>query len=124
MLTTTIEIKGLKLQAFHGVLPQEHAVGNAYRIDLTIEAGLAAAMKTDRLADTLDYAAAVKIVQEEMAIPSALLEHAAGRILRRVAATWPQARKADLRIAKQTPPVGGEVESCAFRVECDLRELP
>lgn len=122
-MITSIEIKGLKLQAFHGVLPQEHTVGNLYCIDLTVRADLAKAMTTDRLEDTLSYATAVRIIQEEMNTPSALLEHVAGRILRRLAATWPEAQEADLRIAKEAPPVGAEVGCCAFRVTCDLHTL-
>lgn len=119
-MITSIEIKGLKLQAFHGALPQERTVGNLYCIDLTVQADLTKAMDTDRLEDTLNYATAVQIIREEMTIPSALLEHVAGRIISRLAATWPEALQADLRIAKEAPPVGTEVESCAVRIECDL----
>lgn len=122
-MITSIEIKGLKLQAFHGVLPQEHTVGNLYCIDLILQADLAQAMTTDHLEDTLNYATAVQIIREEMAVPSSLLEHVAGRIIRRLAETWPQAQKADLRIAKEAPPVGAEVEYGAFHVQCDLRTL-
>lgn len=115
-MTTSIEIRGLRLQAFHGVLPQERTVGNFYTIDLTIGADLAAAVETDDLGDTIDYGAVVRIIREEMDRPSALLEHVAGRILRHIAWTFPQATEADLSIAKLAPPVEGEVGSCAVRI--------
>ena len=48
-MITKIEISNLKIQAFHGALPQEHIVGNSYSIDLTITTDFSAAMVSDNL---------------------------------------------------------------------------
>lgn len=122
-MKTAIEIRGLKMQAFHGALSQERTVGNLYVVDLTLTADLTAAVESDDLDDTIDYGIVVRIIREEMSRPSALLEHVAGRILHHVAWTFPQAAEADLRIAKIAPPVAGEVESCAVRVTARMDEF-
>lgn len=115
-MTTRIEIQNLRLWAFHGVLPQERTVGNAYRLDLSIEADVSRAMESDDLNDTVNYALVVNAVKAEMQQPSALLEHVAGRILRRLHRDFPAVGSVDLRIAKLTPPLGDEVEACAFHL--------
>ena len=45
-----------------------------------------------------------------MAVPSDLLEHVAGRIVRAIAAEFPQFERFSIRISKHNPPVDGPVE--------------
>ena len=115
-MTTAIEITGLRCQAFHGVLPQEHTVGNLYEIDATIEADLTRATATDELADTINYADAVDVILAEMRKPSRLIEHVAGRIVESLRRRFPQAEGIDLRIAKLSPPIPADVKACAVHV--------
>jgi len=62
-MLTTIEIQNLRIHAFHGVLEQEHIVGNMYRIDCTLTTDFSQAMQTDNLDDTLSYADAVEVIK-------------------------------------------------------------
>lgn len=115
-----IEINNIKLQAFHGVLPQERIVGNLYRVDLSITTDFADAMATDQLSDTISYADAAEIVKEEMLIPSQLLELVAGRIVAHLQEKWGDRIKGiDLRIAKIAPPISMDIESCAVHLIID-----
>jgi dihydroneopterin aldolase len=98
------------------VLNQERTVGNDYSIDVTLGMDLQAAMRSDDLNDTVNYAAVTWLVQEEMRQNSNLLEHVAGRILNRIHATWPQVQSAEIRIAKIAPPIEADVEQCAIRI--------
>jgi dihydroneopterin aldolase len=123
-MTSKIEIHNLEIQAYHGVLSQEHVVGNLYSIDLSITTDLSVPMESDELTDTVDYASAVRMIQEEMDQPSQLLEHVAGRILKRIHRTWLAATGADLRIAKLAPPIEGKVESCAVHVQVEFGNAP
>ena len=51
-----IHLKGIRLYAYHGVLPQENRVGAQYTIDLRLKTDFTLAAETDRLEGTINYA--------------------------------------------------------------------
>jgi dihydroneopterin aldolase len=53
----TISLVGLRVFAYHGVLPEEQSSGQEFVIDVTIHTDLAAAGASDDLGDTIDYGA-------------------------------------------------------------------
>jgi dihydroneopterin aldolase len=112
-----IELTNMTFHAFHGVMKQERKVGNTFRIDLKLYLNLNKATQTDQLEDTLNYAAVFDLVKAEMATPSNLIEHVAGRIIRRIKHTFPCVKKVKIRLAKVNPPVGGEIEEAAVCIE-------
>ena len=59
----TIHIKGLRLFAYHGVNPEEKRDGQTFVLDLRLGADLSRARRSDRLEDTVNYAAVVKAVR-------------------------------------------------------------
>ena len=69
-----IYLDDLRFHAFHGVMPQERLTGNDYTIDIKIGYDVSLAMVTDNVDDTLNYAEVYKIVDQEMGVPSQLLE--------------------------------------------------
>ena len=71
----------MKFYAYHGVALQETRVGNTFVVNLVLTAPLEKAVADDTLEDTINYAVVYEVVKREMAIPSKLIEHAAGRIL-------------------------------------------
>jgi len=103
----------MKFYAFHGVMEQERIVGNTFIVNLKLDVDLSKASETDDLSDTINYAEIYDIVKAEMEIPSKLLEHVAGRILQRIKTEFPVIEKIKIRLAKERPPVGGEIESAA-----------
>jgi len=109
-----IEIKKLIFHAFHGVSEQERIAGNNFRIDLKLFLDLSKAIESDNLEDTVDYAEIFNLVKEEMMIPSQLLEHVAGRIVRRIKQEYPVISKISIRLAKNNPPIGGEIQEAAI----------
>src|SRR3954452_949505 len=58
----TIEITGLSLFTHHGVTEAEREVGQRLVLDLRIDAGECDATVTDRVEDTIDYAAVCQLV--------------------------------------------------------------
>jgi dihydroneopterin aldolase len=50
-----IELRGLRAFGRHGVLPHEQELGQAFLVDVALEADLSAAARSDALADTVDY---------------------------------------------------------------------
>jgi dihydroneopterin aldolase len=104
-MQTEIFVNRLRLYARHGVLPQERRVGAWFTIDLRVGFDLSRAMASDRLDDTVSYAELCQTVAEQMAVPSALLEHVAGRIVAALRQRWPALTTIDLSIAKDNPPM-------------------
>ncbi len=105
-----IQLKNIKIYAYHGCLVEEKKIGSDYRVDLKIKADLTQSALSDRLADTVDYVHLNHIVKEEMAIRSKLLEHAAERILVRILNELSLVEKATIKVSKINPPIGGNVE--------------
>jgi len=104
-----IKVKNIRVYAYHGCLIEEGKIGSDYRVDVTVKANLSNSAKTDNLSDTVDYVHLNKIVKEEMAIRSKLLEHVVKRILDRILDEIPMAKKVDIAVSKLNPPIGGNV---------------
>ena len=105
-----IELEGMEFHAFHGVLEHEKIEGNLFIVDFKGEVDMSKAAESDLLEDTLNYALIYDAVAKEMATPSELLEHVAGRIQRAIAAEFPQFERFSVRVSKHNPPVEGPVE--------------
>ena len=115
LMSSKIYLRNVRFHAFHGVLPQEGIVGNDYLVNLVLDYDFSSAMKTDDLQGTLNYAEVYQKVREEMAVPSKLLEHVAGRIAHRLFSDFPEIQKLQLSITKVNPPMGAD--SDGTRVE-------
>ncbi len=101
-------LNALRIYAHHGVLPQERAVGAYFVLNLRLDVDFAAAMATDALADTVSYADVFQVVRAQMAIPSQLLEHVAGRIAHALLDAFPTVTGVHLELLKENPPMGAE----------------
>jgi len=113
----TIKISNIKVYAYHGCLVEEGKIGSDYRIDLTVKADLKKSAETDHLADTVDYVHLNKIVKEEMAVRTKLLETVATLILDRILLEIPLVNKAKIKVSKLNPPIGGNVEMVSIIME-------
>lgn len=54
-MTDRIELKGIRVFARHGVLPDERASGQVFEIDVMVHVDLEEAGRTDSLDATVDY---------------------------------------------------------------------
>lgn len=107
----TIRLNNIKVYAYHGCLIEEGQIGSDYRVDLRVNADLSEPAITDKLQDTVDYVHLNRIVKEEMAIRSKLLEQVCKRILDRTFNEIPMITKAKVEVSKINPPIGGDVAS-------------
>ncbi|MBV1888323.1 MAG: dihydroneopterin aldolase [Urechidicola sp.] len=105
-----IKVKNIKLFAYHGCLEEEAKIGSDYRVDLKVKANLNKSSQSDELVDTVDYVHLNKIVKEEMAIRSKLLEHVVDRIINRVLLELQMVFFVSVSVSKINPPIGGNVE--------------
>lgn len=103
---SSIQLNDVRLYAYHGVLEQERRVGGEYSVSLCIHYNIYKAMQSDDVSDTVNYAVLLDIIRRQMARPSALLEHVAGRIAQQVFDEFPEVEAADLTITKLNPPMG------------------
>ena len=106
---STIQLKNIKIYAFHGCLLEEGQIGSDYLVTLSVRANLDKASKSDELTDTVDYVLLQKIVAEQMAIRSKLLEHVGKRIVDKILFDVPLVSYVKVTIAKVNPPIGGDV---------------
>lgn len=109
-METYILLENVEIYANHGVFAQETLVGNLFVINLKLNVNFEKASVSDDLDETLSYASVYDVVKREMMIPSKLLEHVAGRIVRALKREFPKIEKVELKISKRNPPVGGQVE--------------
>jgi 7,8-dihydroneopterin aldolase/epimerase/oxygenase len=110
LIMDKIKLKNIRTFSYHGCLVEESKIGSNYRVDLEIEADLSSSSISDKLVDTVDYVHLNKIVVEEMAIRSELLEHVAKRIIDRTLRELKLVNRVDVEVSKLNPPIGGDVE--------------
>ena len=116
-MRTSIHIGALRFYAHHGVLPQEQKVGNYFKVETILYTDFSRALVTDELTDTLNYAEVCQIISDEMAIPSRLLEHVAGRIINSLRSHYPQITGGRLIVTKEKPPIPCEIRDVSVIVE-------
>ncbi len=105
---TNIFLNDVRIYAYHGVLPQERTVGGWYRLWVDVDYDFTRALETDNVDDTLDYSKMLAVVNEEMSVPSNLVEHVAGRIAKALFKSFPDIDSAEIKIVKENPPMGND----------------
>lgn len=110
-----LEISGIECYAYHGCLEAEGKVGQKFSVDVEMEMDLSKAIESDELKFTADYVMIHNVVREEMAIRSNLIEHVAGRILKRMKMLVPDA-KIVVKMHKFNPPVNGFISKATVSV--------
>ena len=117
MAASKIYLDDMRFYAYHGVMEQERLVGGEYSVSLTVEADLSKAVRTDDVADTINYAALYEVVKSEMAVPSKLLEHVAGRIGQRAMETFERITTLTIKVTKLNPPMGADSKGASVELK-------
>ena len=112
-----IKLKNIRTYSYHGCLIEEGKIGSDYSVDLEVKTDLRKSALSDNLEDTVDYVLLNRIVEEEMAIRSQLLEHVAHRIIKRIFDEVPSISRITLAVSKLNPPIGGDVEAVTIEME-------
>lgn len=114
----TIYLKGLELFAYHGVNPEEKRDGQTFVLDLTLRADLSAAKKSDRLCDTVNYAAVRKTVQRVFTEKSYdLIERAGEVVCQAVLEEFPRVRAVTLLLKKPEAPMNAKFDYVAVELQ-------
>ncbi len=113
---SAIRLKNIKIYAFHGCMLEEGKIGSDYLVNLKVNADLKKAENSDNLHDTVDYVMLLKIIKDEMAIRSKLLEHVAKRIADKILLSISLVRSVKVTVAKVNPPIGGDVAEVSVAI--------
>ena len=116
MTKTAIFLDEVRFHAFHGVMPQERAVGADFTVWLKVGYDFVKAAESDELIDTISYADLYEVVRAEMDKPSQLLEHVALRIVKAITAKWPQVIAVDIKLVKDNPPMGADCKGAGVEI--------
>ena len=112
-----IQVHGIRCYSLHGCLKEETSIGGTFEVNVDLHCNFAASAKSDHLHDTIDYVAVNKIVENEMAIPSKLIETVAYRILIKLKAEFKMIQQCRVEIKKINPPIDGDVKYVAVIIE-------
>jgi dihydroneopterin aldolase len=105
-MSDRIFINGLSLHAYHGVMAYEAKVGQTFTIDLLLDIDLAAAAKSDKVADTVSYDQVVAVAAETFTAQKfKLIEAAAGKVADAVLAKCARVRAIEVTIHKPHAPI-------------------
>ena len=108
-MTDRIELRGMRFEGRHGVLPEEAAEAQPFEVDVVLELDLAMAGASDDLGRTVDYGEVFRraraIVQNGPHV--ALIETLAERIAADVLAAHPAAAAVTVRVRKPRAPLPG-----------------
>jgi dihydroneopterin aldolase len=119
-----VELSGIELRGFHGVLDDERREGQRFLVDVWLEPADRAAASTDRIDDAVDYREVVAIVREVSdgrayrlleALATALADRLADRLP--VSSVRVRVRKPDVRL-------GVRLEFAGVTAERRARETP
>jgi dihydroneopterin aldolase len=114
---TTIELTGVELRAFHGVLEEERRAGQRFLVDVELEPRDAAASATDRIEDAVDYRDVVQAIRDvsdgaTYSLLEALSAAIADELLRRLPVS-----RVRVRVRKPDVVLALPVEHAAVTVE-------
>ena len=111
-----IELRGLRVMASVGVLPEERERAQPLELDLTLSCDLAAAGYSDALDDTVDYGAITDAVVTACSSGHHdLLEALAARVANTVL-TADRVSEVTVSVAKLRPPVPHDLASAGVRI--------
>ena len=112
-----ILVTGIKFHGYHGLTRIEREIGVRYSVDVEMTCDLAAAARTDRVQDTIDYRDVHHLVIEVGKSNSyRLIETLASRIVDAVLART-RAAVVLVRVRKETPILDGIVDAVSVELE-------
>ncbi|MHB8430893.1 MAG: dihydroneopterin aldolase [Acidimicrobiales bacterium] len=113
-----IELTGLRILGTHGVLDEERKRAQPFELDLALMVDFSTAERSDRLADTVDYAAAVDhavgVVSGDASF--SLLEALAGAVADAVLAGDRRIVSVEVALRKVRPPLPVDIASVGVRI--------
>jgi dihydroneopterin aldolase len=111
-----IRLVRMTFYGYHGVSAAEKETGRRYEVDCDLSVDLSESGKSDKLTDTIDYAAVYEVIAEVVQNRSfALLEGLASMLASEILDRFPVI-EATVRVRKMMPPINGQIDSIEVEV--------
>jgi dihydroneopterin aldolase len=109
-----ILLEGMRFYAYHGVNPEERALGQRFTVDVTLAVDLRRAGQSDNLADTVSYSAVYKLVRGIVeGEPRDLIEAVAEAIAVEILTNFPTVQSVSVTVRKPEVPMKGSMLDAA-----------
>ena len=112
--TDEILLEGMRFYAYHGVNPEEQALGQRFLVDVVMAVDLRRPGQSDDLADTVSYSAVYKVVRGIVeGEPRNLIEALAEEIAAAILTGFPQVARVTVTVRKPEVPMKGSLLDAA-----------
>ncbi|MFD6438532.1 dihydroneopterin aldolase [Peribacillus sp. NPDC060186] len=112
-----IFVNKMEFYGYHGVFPEETKLGQRFKVDLTVEADLAKAGKSDELEDSINYGELYEVCKSVVeGKPFKLVEAVAEEIASELLNKFSSIEKCTVKVYKPDPPIAGHYESVAIEI--------
>ncbi len=109
-----ILLEGMRFYAYHGVNPEERALGQRFTVDVVLEADLRRAGQSDDLVETVSYSAVYKVVRGIVeGEPRNLIEAVAEEIAAAILTGFPKVARVTATVRKPEVPMKGSLLDAA-----------
>lgn len=120
----SIIIKGLKVLAHHGVLPEEKQKGQPFYLDIELAADLSLPCLSDNVEHTVNYDTVCRVAERAMTEKNYdLIERAAQVVCDAILEQFPGVNQVELTLRKPEAPVKCEIEYAAVRIRRERGQL-
>ena len=112
--TDEIFLEGMRFYAYHGVNPEERALGQRFTVDVILAVDLRRAGESDELSDTVSYSAVYKLVRGIVeGEPRQLIEAVAEEIAAEILTNFPPVQSVSVTVRKPEVPMKGSMLDAA-----------
>ncbi len=111
-----IEVRGLELQLYCGVLPEEQSRTQPFRFDLDIYLDLGPPGRSEELAETVDYGALCMLLAERLGAERFTLLERLAQDTADVVFTHPLVEEVTVTVSKLRPPVPLHLATTGVRI--------
>jgi dihydroneopterin aldolase len=112
--TDEILLEGMRFYAYHGVNPEEQALGQRFTVDVVLAVDLRRAGQSDELAHTVSYSAVYKVVRGIVeGEPRQLIEAVAEEIAAMILTDFPLVARVTVTVRKPEVPMKGSMLDAA-----------
>src|SRR4051794_35233698 len=113
-VTDEILLEGMRFYAYHGVNPEEQALGQRFTVDAVLAVDLRPAGQSDELANTVSYSAVYKVVRRIVeGEPRQLIEAVAEDIAAAILTGFPPVARVTVTVRKPEVPMKGSMLDAA-----------
>ena len=112
--TDEILLEGMRFYAYHGVNPEEQALGQRFTVDVVLAVDLRRAGQSDELANTVSYSAVYMVVRGIVeGEPRQLIEAVAEDIAAAILTGFPPVARVTVTVRKPEVPMKGSMLDAA-----------